>query len=84
MSTSWRQVGKKLVGTLLSFLCPAAAPRFRRAEAIASELTARAEEHGADGLLAEVGNWLAYTKMVSGDFEPAADAWIERGPFSNR
>ena len=50
-------------------------PDVRRAEAIASELTARAEEHRADGLLAEVGNWLAYTKMVSGDFEPAADAF---------
>ena len=50
-------------------------PDVCRAEAIASELTARAEEHRADGLLAEVGNWLAYTKMVSGDFELAADAF---------
>ena len=36
---------------------------------------ARAEERGADGLLAEAGNWLAYTKMVAGDFEAAADAF---------
>ena len=50
-------------------------PDVRRAGAIASELTARAEQHGNDGLLAEAGNWLAYTKMVSGDFEPAADAF---------
>ena len=50
-------------------------PDVRRAEAIASELTARAEEHGADGLVAEAGNWLAYTKMVAGDFEAAADAF---------
>jgi class 3 adenylate cyclase len=50
-------------------------PDVRRAGAIASELTARADEHGADGLLAEVGNWLAYTKMVAGDFEAAADAF---------
>jgi class 3 adenylate cyclase len=50
-------------------------PDVRRAGAIASELMARAEEHRADGLLAEAGNWLAYTKMVSGDFEPAADAF---------
>ncbi len=50
-------------------------PDVRRAGAIASELVARAEEHGADGLLAEAGNWLAYTKMVAGDFEAAADAF---------
>jgi predicted ATPase/class 3 adenylate cyclase len=50
-------------------------PDVRRAGAIASELTAHAEEHGNDGLLAEAGNWLAYAKMVSGDFEPAADAF---------
>jgi len=50
-------------------------PDVPRAGAIASELMARAEEHGADGLLAEAGNWLAYTKMVAGDFEAAADAF---------
>jgi predicted ATPase/class 3 adenylate cyclase len=50
-------------------------PDVHRAEAIASELIARAEEHGNDGLLAEAGNWLAYSKMVSGDFKPAADAF---------
>ncbi|MFZ0677848.1 adenylate/guanylate cyclase domain-containing protein [Candidatus Binatus sp.] len=50
-------------------------PDVRSAGAIVSELMARAEEHGADGLLAEAGNWLAYTKMVGGDFEVAADAF---------
>ena len=50
-------------------------PDVRRAEAIASELITRAEERGADGLLAEAGNWLAYSKMASGDFEAAADAF---------
>jgi class 3 adenylate cyclase len=50
-------------------------PDVRRADEIASELVARAEEHGNDGLLAEAGNWLAYVRMVSGDFEPAADAF---------
>ena len=50
-------------------------PDVRRAGAIASELMARAEERGADGLLAEAGNWLAYTKMVAGDFEAAADTF---------
>jgi len=50
-------------------------PDVRRAGAIASELIARAEERGADGLLAEAGNWLAYIKMVAGDFEAAADAF---------
>jgi class 3 adenylate cyclase/tetratricopeptide (TPR) repeat protein len=50
-------------------------PDVRRADQIASELVARAEEHGNEGLLAEAGNWLAYAKMVSGDFEPAADVF---------
>jgi class 3 adenylate cyclase len=50
-------------------------PDVHRAGAMASELMARAEERGADGLLAEAGNWLAYTKMVVGDFEAAADAF---------
>jgi class 3 adenylate cyclase len=50
-------------------------PNVRRAGAITSELMARAEEHGNDGLLAEAGNWLAYTKMVAGDFEAAAEAF---------
>ena len=50
-------------------------PDVRRAGAIAAELMARAEERGADGLLAEAGNWLAYIKMVAGDFDAAADAF---------
>jgi predicted ATPase len=50
-------------------------PDVRRAGAIASELMARAEERGADGLLAEAGNWLAYSEMVAGDFEAADDAF---------
>jgi class 3 adenylate cyclase len=50
-------------------------PDVRRAGALASELIARAEERGANGLLAEAGNWLAYIKMVAGDFEEAADAF---------
>ena len=47
-------------------------PDVRKAEAIAAELVARAEEHGKVAQLAEVANWLAYAKMVSGDFELAA------------
>ncbi len=47
-------------------------PDVRKAEAIAGELVARAEEHGDLGYLAEAENWLAYTQMVSGDFEHAA------------
>jgi tetratricopeptide (TPR) repeat protein len=50
-------------------------PDVRRAETIASECMARAEERCADGFLAEAGNWLAYTKMVAGDFEAAARAF---------
>ena len=47
-------------------------PDVRKAETIAAELVARAEEHGNLGYLAEAETWLAYTKMVSGDFELAA------------
>ena len=47
-------------------------PDVRKAEAIAAELIARAEEHGRVEYVAEASNWLAYTKMVSGDFEHAA------------
>jgi class 3 adenylate cyclase len=47
-------------------------PDVRKAEAIAVELVARAEEHGKVAHLAEVANWLAYAKMVSGNFELAA------------
>jgi class 3 adenylate cyclase/tetratricopeptide (TPR) repeat protein len=50
-------------------------PDIWRAEATASELMARAEERGALALLAEAGNWLAYCKMVAGDFEAAANAF---------
>ncbi|MFZ1886783.1 MAG: AAA family ATPase [Candidatus Binataceae bacterium] len=47
-------------------------PDVRKAEAITAELVARAEEHGHLGYHAEAENWLAYTRMVSGDFELAA------------
>jgi class 3 adenylate cyclase/tetratricopeptide (TPR) repeat protein len=50
-------------------------PDVPKAEATASELMARAQERGAMGLLAEAGNWLAYSKMVAGDFEAAANAF---------
>ena len=47
-------------------------PDVRKAEAIGAELVARAEEHGRAEYIAEAANWLAYAKMVSGDFEHAA------------
>jgi predicted ATPase/class 3 adenylate cyclase len=50
-------------------------PDVPKAEAIAAELMARAEEHGRLGYLAEAANWSAYAKMVSGDFEHAAQAF---------
>ncbi|MGH7778578.1 MAG: adenylate/guanylate cyclase domain-containing protein [Candidatus Binataceae bacterium] len=50
-------------------------PDVRKAEAIAVELVARAEEHDSVGRLAESANWLAYARMVSGDFELAAQAF---------
>jgi len=52
-------------------------PDVRKAEAIAEELIVRAEEHQADGYLAEATNWLAYAKMVSGNFE-LADQLFDR------
>ena len=48
-------------------------PDVRRAEAIGAELVVRAEEHGRAEYIAEASNWLAYAKMVSGDFEHAAE-----------
>ena len=48
-------------------------PDVRKAEAIAAELIVRAEEHGRAEYIAEASNWLAYAKMVSGDFEHAAE-----------
>ncbi|HWJ40807.1 MAG TPA: AAA family ATPase, partial [Candidatus Limnocylindrales bacterium] len=47
-------------------------PDVRKAEAIGAELVARAEEDGRAEHVAEAANWLAYAKMVSGDFEHAA------------
>ena len=52
-------------------------PDVRKAEAIAAELIVRAEERRADGYLAEATNWLAYAKMVSGNFE-LADQLFDR------
>jgi len=48
-------------------------PDVRQAEAIGAELVARAEEYGKAEYIAEASNWLAYAKMVSGDFELAAE-----------
>ena len=50
-------------------------PDVRKAEAITAELVARAEEHRSVGYLAEAENWFAYSKMVSGDFELADQAF---------
>jgi predicted ATPase/class 3 adenylate cyclase len=47
-------------------------PDVRKADAIGAELVARAEEEGRAEHIAEAENWLAYAKMVSGDFEHAA------------
>jgi adenylate cyclase len=49
-------------------------PDVRKAEAIAADLIARAEQHGRVAFLAEAENWLGYAKMVSGNFELAAVA----------
>ncbi len=50
-------------------------PDVRKAEAVTAELVTRAEEHQGVGYLAEAENWFAYTKMVSGDFELADQAF---------
>jgi class 3 adenylate cyclase/tetratricopeptide (TPR) repeat protein len=69
---SWEKSWRALFGI---FFVQQMRPDVRRAGAIASELMVRAEERGADGLVAEAGNWLAYSKMVAGDFEAAAAAF---------
>jgi len=66
LSTSRHQLGKSWQALFGIFFVQQMRPDVRRAEAVASELIARAEERGADGLVAEAGNWLAYTKMVAG------------------
>ncbi|MGH7925135.1 MAG: ATP-binding protein, partial [Candidatus Binatus sp.] len=53
-------------------------PDVCKAEAIAADLIARAEEHGSLVHRAEAENWLAYARMVSGEFELAA-AGLDRG-----
>jgi hypothetical protein len=50
-------------------------PDVRKAELIAAELIARAEEHGRVEEAAEAATWLAYAKMVSGDFELASEGF---------
>jgi hypothetical protein len=50
-------------------------PDVREAEVIVAELVARAEEHASVERLAEATNWLAYAKMVSGEFECANQAF---------
>jgi hypothetical protein len=52
-------------------------PDVRKADAVAADLVARAEEHGSVGRLAESVNWLAYAKMVAGDFI-SADQGFDR------
>ena len=69
---NWEKSWQALFGI---FFVQQMRPDVPRAEAVASELIARAEEHGRDALVAEAGNWLAYSKMVAGDFEAAADAF---------
>ena len=66
---SWEKSWMALFGI---FFVQQLRPDVRKAEAIAAELIARAEEHRRDGYLAEAENWFAYSKMVSGDFELAA------------
>jgi hypothetical protein len=50
-------------------------PDVHKAELIAAELMARAEEHGRVEQAAEAANRVAYTKMVSGEFELAAEGF---------
>ena len=66
---NWEKTWAALFGI---FFVQQLRPDVRKAEAIAAELIARAEEHGRAEYLAEAANWLAYAKMVSGDFERAA------------
>ena len=71
---NWEKTWAALFGI---FFVQQLRPDVRKAEAIGAELVARAEEHGRAGYLAEAANWLAYAKMVSGDFE-LADQGLDR------
>ncbi len=72
---NWEKTWLVLFG---SFFVRQLRPDVREAEVIVAELVARAEEHASVEHLAEAINWLAYTKMVSGEFE-RADQAFERG-----
>jgi hypothetical protein len=50
-------------------------PDLHKARELAAELVALAEEHGGAELIAEAANWLAFARMVSGDFELADQSW---------
>ncbi len=70
--TNWTKTWTALSGI---FFVHQLRPDIREARVITTELVARAEEHGSIGYLAESANWLGYTRMVSGDFELANQAF---------
>ena len=69
---NWEKTWAALVGVSLVHLNRA---DVRKTCEIAAELLARAEEHGSVGHLAEATSWLAIARMVSGDFELAAQGF---------
>jgi DNA-binding winged helix-turn-helix (wHTH) protein len=70
--TNWTKTWTALSGI---FFVHQLRPDVREAGVITTELVARAEEHGSIGYLAESANWFGYTRMVSGDFELADQAF---------
>jgi DNA-binding winged helix-turn-helix (wHTH) protein/tetratricopeptide (TPR) repeat protein len=52
-----------------------ARPEMRKASEIAAELIARAAEHGSTGHIADATFWSASVRMMSGDFELAAQGF---------
>jgi DNA-binding winged helix-turn-helix (wHTH) protein/tetratricopeptide (TPR) repeat protein len=70
--TNWTKTWTALSGI---FFVHQLRPDVREAGVITTELVARAEEHGSIGYLAESLNWLGYTRMVSGAFELADQAF---------
>ncbi len=68
----WEKTWGSLFGV---FFVQQLRPDVRKAEAVAAELIARAEEHGSVERIAESANWFAYAKMVSGDFRLADQAF---------
>ena len=72
LGVNWEKTWSALFGV---YLVQLVRPNTRKACEIASELVARAEEHGSAQHIAEAATWLAFAKVHSGDFDLAAQGF---------